>query len=311
MAGLRDRLPVVLHSRRRLAIPLLIAVLCWLTLPAGEAFAQVDRPLDHFRCYELLFGPPSDDVQVALQDQFDIALGLALPDDQVALGFFIGQPERFCNPVEKSVRRRDGTIETTPITDPNNHLTLYRIFPTLIHAVIEWRVRVSNQFGQQRLEAGIPRYVAVPTHKIEDDLGFPEDLDHFKCYEASGDRVRRRVRLEDQFEPELVTVLSPRLFCNPTRKLHTDGASVSIENAAAHLTCYDIELVQGDPPVSNISLADRVIANQFTGESTGDIRAVVFEDLLCVPTRKVAFAQKRPDDDDGRDDDDDDDDDDD
>jgi len=298
MAGFRDWLPLGLASPARLAIPLLVAVSCWLMLPAGVAVAQVGSPLDHFRCYELLFGPPSDVLQVALQDQFDIALGLDLPDDQLALGFFIGQPERFCNPVEKTVRRRDGTIETTPIVDPNAHLTLYRIFPTLIHAVIEWRLRVSNQFGIQRLEVGIPRYVAVPTHKQEGALVFPENLDHFKCYETRGNRIRRRVALEDQFEPELVTVLEPRLFCNPTRKLHTDGfTGVGVDHPEHHLTCYDIELVQGDPPASNISLADRVIANQFTGESTGDIRAVVFEDLLCVPTRKIAFAQVKPDDD--------------
>jgi hypothetical protein len=189
--------------------------------PAGAAYGQANPPpLDHFPCYPLLEGPQPDVLAIQLQDQFDIFLGLALPANADLLTYLVGQPTRFCNPVEKTVVQRDGTLVTTPISDPDAHLTLYRIFRQAVSApallavpAVTWRVRVRNQFGEQKVEATRPVALAVPTLKLEAGLQFPEDLDHFKCYEARGNSVRRQ--LEDQFEAARVAVLSPRLFCNP------------------------------------------------------------------------------------------------
>jgi hypothetical protein len=289
---------------RGLRIPIAVSICAALSalLAPAAASAVHGVPLDHFRCYPLLFGPRADDVQVVLQDQFDIHLGLAIPGDEAALAVFVGQPTRFCNPVQKTVGRR-GSVETTEIGDPDAHLTLYRVHRSTALPPVSWKLKVRNQFGEQRLEARGPVALAVPTHKIELDLAFPEDLDHFKCYAAEGRRIRRRAELADQFETELVTVLEPRLFCNPTRKIDAGGNTTGVEHAAEHLVCYDIELVLGDPPASSIALVDRVIFNQFTGTASADIVAVDDEDLLCVPSRKLAFGPHRGDDDDDDDDD--------
>ncbi len=196
----------------------------------------------------------------------------------------VGGPFLFCNPVEKTVEAAAGLV-TTPIADPNAHLTMYRIAEQTVHAPQAWRVAISNQFGRQQLAVGRPRILAVPTHKVEANLVFPERLDHFKCYEARGREIARRARLRDQFESEIVSVLEPRLFCNPTRKIDSAGVATGVQNAAGHLTCYDLTLTT---PAGTTATLGRVIANQFTGGSTGDIVVVSDEDLLCVPTRKLA-----------------------
>jgi hypothetical protein len=215
-------------------------------------------------------------------------------------------------------------VTTTPISDPDAHLTLYDIFqetvstPALLASPqVTWKVKVRNQFGDQKLQARRPVALAVPTQKHEDELEFPENLDHFKCYEARGKSIRKSALLRDQFEDETVGVLEPRLFCNPTRKLLPSGQAFSISHAADHLVCYDLKIVTDAFDIV-VQLIDRVISNQFTGSSTGDIAAVTLEDLLCVPSRKLSFEPERPHgpggDDDrgeggaGRDDDDDDDD---
>ncbi len=134
---------------------------------------------------------------------------------------------------------------------------------------------------------------------MEGDLGFPETLDHFKCYRAEGGRIRRLARLIDQFETAIVTVLEPRLFCNPTRKIDAAGVPTGVQNADGHLTCYDVSLLL---PGGTTVVEDLVIANQFTA-TTGDLEVVTDEDLLCVPTRKLRVELVGGDDDDDDDDD--------
>jgi hypothetical protein len=274
----------------------LLVVSCTVLAPSGVAYAQANPPpLDHFRCYPLLEGPQPDVLQALLQDQFDLFLGLALPNDAPLLAYFVGPPNRFCNPVEKTVEQH-GALVTTPIGDPDAHLTLYRIFRQAVSApallavpAVTWKVRVRNQFGEQKLDATRPVALAVPTWKHEANLEFPADLDHFKCYEARGKSVRREAQLEDQFESARVAVLSPRLFCNPTRKL-VGAESTGIQHATQHLVCYDLRLI---PDANDIvvTLEPRVISNQFTPDAT--ILAVTDEDLLCVPTQKLAFSPDR------------------
>jgi hypothetical protein len=178
---------------------------------------------------------------------------------------------------------------------------MYRIAEQTVLPRRAWRVRISNQFGRQGLKVDRPHILAVPTHKMEAGLAFPEELDHFKCYRAEGKRIRRLARLVDQFETAVVGVLEPRLFCNPTRKTDSAGVEFPVQNSVRHLTCYDIVLAT---PVGTTLVEDLVIANQFTGTSTGDLEVVTDEDLLCVPTRKVDVKLVRRGDDDDDDDDD-------
>ena len=282
-------------------IPLTLAISCFFAL-AGSMPTVAQLPpgpvLDHFRCYTVLVGHDPDDTQVQLLDQFDFRLGVT---EQV----WVGGPVRFCNPVEKAVQGRGGSVVITPVEDPNAHLTMYRIAEQIVLPPVTWRVEVRNQFGRQRLQVDRPHVLAVPTEKVEAGLVFPEELDHFKCYRAEGGRVRRLARLEDQFETAIVTVLEPRLFCNPVRKTDAAGTVTGVQNAADHLTCYDVSLFL---PGGTTVVEDVVVDNQFTGASTGDLEVVTDEDLLCVPSRKISFRSDRRGDDDGDDDDDDDDD---
>jgi hypothetical protein len=43
------------------------------------------------------------------------------------------------------------------------------------------------------------RVLLVPTQKLVGELGFPEKLNHFWCYDVTGERVLTSVTLEDQF----------------------------------------------------------------------------------------------------------------
>jgi hypothetical protein len=262
-----------------------IALVAFLVAPIA-AFAQAAPPyvLNHFRCYSLFSGPPPEDLTVTLQDQFDVRR-------QIMEDLWLGLPTRFCNPVAKRIEDRTGDVTGTPISDPDAHLTMYRIRDRTIHRPVTWNVVVSNQFGTQKVRAGRPRFLAVPTHKLEPGLEFPERLDHFKCYEASGKEIVRKVNLSDQFEIANVVVLDPKLFCNPTRKIDSAGNSFGVQSAHLHLTCYDlIELPAGT--FSFIQIVNRLISNQFT--TAGLIEAYTDEDLLCVPSRKVSYNVAGP-----------------
>lgn len=115
--------------------------------------------------------------------------------------------------------------------------------------------------------------------------------DHFKCYKAEGKKVKRTVRLEDEFgiEPR-VKVKEPELFCNPVSK-NEEG----IQNPAGHLTCYEI----GDG--GNHEGRRLRVRNQF-GEQTLKVGG---PKLLCVPSEKMSVADDKDDDEkdvgDGRD----------
>ncbi len=292
--------------------------------------------LDHFRCYPLISGPQPLIDQAVLQDQFDLRLDLDVLDaeDLPFLTFWVGHPESICNPVEKTLFKKLGIpTAPTPIIDETEHLTFYNIHRTLITDPVEWKVKIKNQFGEQELEVERARFLALPTFKMEEGSPDPEaelSLDHFKCYEAEGKEIERRATLRDQFVPGLdptsedpaqaVVVAEPKLFCNPTRKIIQgdgpgQGEGTGVSQPLAHLTCYEVEIRELDPP-EEVALFDRTIVNQFAVDNP-PIQAVGDGELLCVPTHKREFCQERGDDGHsflprtgGRDDDDDDDDDD-
>ena len=145
-------------------------------------------------------------------------------------------------------------------------------------------VKIQNQFGQQTLRTHESLFLAVPTRKAVHDE--PQRLDHFKCYRATGRRVRRpSVGLSDQFILPVTRhrVRKPVAFCNPAEKQHTDFIT-PINNPEAHLTCYS--MTAGDAFVGQTG-----ISNQFgpQGLLVGTPR------VLCVPTRKLGFEVLSPD----------------
>jgi hypothetical protein len=231
---------------------------------AGSAAAQAPAPrLGHFKCY-IATGEPVNET-VGTQDQFDIADQTGFEPTDVR------QAVRLCNPVEKIHKRR-----VFPIPDRRAHLTLY-LAPT--HNIEPTRrVVVDNQFGKARLLTFNPLVLAAPTQKNNE--GFPEDLDHYKCYRAYGASAKAVVTLRDQFSvEERVEVGRPLLFCNPTRKIHAAGAVFGVNNATDHLVCYQTER---RPFERSVTTLDQFGTHQLRLREA---------DLLCAPTEKLDFER--------------------
>ena len=235
-----------------------VAALAWPSPAVAQAV-----PVDHFWCYTA--AGPASDASVILRDQFE-------PAGQAPQTFFVRNPVRFCNPVNKTTA--DGTL--TPITNPASHLELDLIFGGGLEETR--RVIVRNQFGRQGLTIFDPIVLGVPSAKNNE--GEPDNLDHFKCYRAYGGRIRNRVvRLKDQFQEGTATVLRASLFCNPAEKRH-GTVTVPIENPAAHLVCYQTTPVALPTPRTIVS------RNQFGSKEV----IATLGNLLCVPSQKLRFG---------------------
>jgi hypothetical protein len=208
--------------------------------------------LDHFHVYDV------DDVQleatVELRGQFD------RDKSKKAL---VGPLTHFANPVAKNGE---------PIVHDNAHLTFYRLKQE--EREPGRAVLVVNQFGRQGLEVGQPVLLAVPAEKREEGSSFPRHLDHFKCYEAAGEPIARRVVLEDQFGPTRSAVGEPRLFCLPVEKRH-DGRVEPIRNPDAHLVLYELRPTEASRAIKT--------EDQFGRQGLKVLRS----ELLAVPTRKL------------------------
>src|SRR5262249_12472751 len=265
-------------ERRMKKLWLSIAVLALTAILTGSALAQVvpppptptpilppDRRVDHFRCYPPLTNPTLP-TNIQLIDQLDAALHQVENINQLILF-------RFCNPVQKTI----GDV-ITPIVNIKHHLTIFLINP---QPLIMRTVTVRNQFGTQTLSVADARALAVPTGKAifpNPAPPAPLDLDHYKCYIASGNPVNVLVTLRDQFFAESVGVTQPRAFCNPVKKIH-DGITTGILNPDGHLVCY------ATTP-SAFAGATVNISNQF-GLFTLELSR---PDLLCVPSLKLAWS---------------------
>jgi hypothetical protein len=227
-----------------------------LAVAAPAASAQVvPFQLDHFKCYlPASVAPLIYPVAIRFQDQFGVGNPL------------IGDPFRLCNPTRKI---HNG--QATPIRWPDNHLMMHRMSP---QPVINRRVMVRNQFGDQTLITRDARVLAVPTQKQPHDA--PQGLSHYACYEAEGPLQDVPVRLEDQFFGSNHRVARPVLFCNPAQKWH-NGTVSPIANPLDHLTCYNIT----NQPYSRV--VDT--RNQF-----GQFRLqTAAADMLCVPSLKLGW----------------------
>lgn len=232
---------------------------------------ETDIPLrlEHFQCYPTLQTDPDVSTTVWLSDQFSTTAN--------------GESVRvrgacwFCNPTRKL---HNG--EVFGIEDVRQHLTFYWTPPA--NRGPQRTVKIKNQFGDQALRLHEALLLAVPTQKAGYD--FVEELDHFKCYRATGNRVRRpQVGLSDQFILPVTRhgVHRPVAFCNPTMKLHGDIFH-PIRQSETHLTCYST--TKSDDFIGQTS-----IRNQFGvhGVLVGTPR------VLCVPMRKLGFEAISPD----------------
>jgi len=205
----------------------------------------------HFRCYIVSRQTPQPADTAILADQF-------LTDTAR-----IDEPLELCAPTSKN---------GTAIPDTTEHLTIYGAQDSLVpHLIVE----TEDQFGPRTLEAVGARYLLVPTEK--NNAGFPVNLNHYRCYEVTGERARETVSLEDQFgTDERVRVERPHYFCNPVEKTTSAGTSPILE-PDVHLTCYEIFAPQ------RTQATDVAVANQI--EPTDTFTVTAFE-LLCVPSAK-------------------------
>lgn len=216
-------------------------------------------PVDHFKCYRAKGYRPH--ARVTLEDQFGVQ-----PEVRVR------KPRLFCNPVAKTAI---DTGELTKINNPAAHLTGYKIRGRAPAR----EITVSNQFGEgQTLRVKRPRLLLVPSENNDEPSAL--NLDHFKCYQASGRRANTFVALDDQFgvQPE-VSVGEPGLYCNPvTKRVIATGEVTDISDPTAHLTCYHIH--------DRHSRGEVDVENQF-GRQTVEVRRA---ELLCVPSEKVSVG---------------------
>jgi hypothetical protein len=242
-----------------LRFPLLLAMVAAFALTTG--ISAQESKLGHFKCYQTL-GESVDQV-VGTQDQFDIAEQTGFETTYVRQAF------RFCNAVAKTHRNR-----FFDIPDRRAHLTMYLAVPTDITA--SRIVRIANQFGKTRIRTFSSPVLATPTMKNNE--GFPEELDHYKCYRAYGRSANTVVSLKDQFTEQRHKVGEPILFCNPTRKEH-GGVFTGVRNATEHLVCYAI---------SREPFERTVVALDQFGTQTRRVRDA---DLLCAPTLKLAWER--------------------
>jgi hypothetical protein len=247
-----------------------------LVLP-NPASAQLTFKLDHFKCYITTDNPV--DQQVRLQDQFDKQIGPTFFEDVL-----VWRTVRLCNPVEKV---RLDTGEVTPITNPESHLKLYRMFPDDLDLAPTRKVLIQNQFGKKTIRTFGQEVLAVPTSKSFDPAALQpfHDLDHFKCYRAYGGAINKLVTLRDQFHvEENVKVGYPFGFCNPTVKIHA-GQVTPILNGEDHLVCYKITRKPLPPTLPPVFTRNQFRVEQLT------VRPA---DLLCVPSKKLKFSSQTP-----------------
>ncbi len=222
----------------------------------APAFAAVNLEREtHFRCYIVSQQTPEPANTVTLEDQF-------IPEATLT----VDEPLQFCAPTSKN---------GLEIEQPEEHLTMYAAAQELTPHLT---VSTTDQFGPRTLEVVGARVLLVPTQKLVGDLGFPNRLNHYWCYEANGAPVGLDVTLEDQFGSDRVRVQQPQLFCNPVEKTFA-GETERIREREVHLTCYDLK---GPQRTEAIQFG---VSNQFEN----DLFTITAYELLCVPSEKVGF----------------------
>lgn len=250
------------NAGRALALLGAAAVLLVLATSAGAGESAV-QPWDHYKSY-MVMNPVAGQMPVTLIDQFG--------EGTYPLEFL----EQFAVPAMKNGE---------PIYVPEVHYTWWRIF----RAEPGRRVMVSNQFGEQALDVMAARYLLAPAFKNTPgaaaqglrtaSVPFPQNANHYKCYDAFGPPVGVPATLETQFGFEDVMVMHPELLCNPAEKITPDGLAYPIIDPHYHLVCYRI-----DPP-QPIGVA--VTAFDQFGEWYLHLDAPTY---LCVPSLKTGVV---------------------
>jgi len=131
-------------KNRLCAILALAAAFTLVALLPTTASAQDLSQVDHYKCYDVVYADPTQQVPLKLGDQFGFTSNEVL------------DPVYLCNPVSKNGE---------PILYPEVHLVCYRIIqeqPDPVRSVL-----ISNQFHDITMRVKDGRLLCVPSKKTE------------------------------------------------------------------------------------------------------------------------------------------------
>jgi hypothetical protein len=212
--------------------------------------------LDHFKAYRVILVKANEPKEVSIKDQFITEPERVTPD----------KITHFLLPVSKKAETGESSI-----INQQNHLGWYPLDLDTLEINFEFSNQFTN-FNFTRMVVKNVKAILVPTEKIKKDSRFPENLDHYLCYQrVEGERTTTRVTLGDQFQKNITTTATgPEYFCTPCSK---DGKEIN--NNDDHLAVYTIGV--GEPAREPVT-----ITNQF-GDQSFEVSEQVF---LLVPSKK-------------------------
>jgi hypothetical protein len=222
----------------------------------------------HYKVYEIQ--PRDVQQEVSLYGQFD----------QQPVRHRIERVTHFANPV--------GKYGFSP-RNKHEHLTWYELRQ---HGHEQPRqVVFKNQFTKRLSAArlGDPKFLLVPSEKIEKGSEFPETLEHFKCYEITDSEFDpvRPLTLVDQFgKHEQVKIDKPELFCVPVRKEVEGWNTKPVRDKKTHLVVYPIFAPRDEPRQVSVR-------NQFHWKDPAGF-SVLNPIWLCVPSEKLGWKPYEP-----------------
>ena len=129
-------------------------------------------------------------------------------------------------------------VPTPPVPQPipmaGNHWQCYRVLegPTLKPEPIT----VRDQFGKAEIVLARPIMLCNPSMKYHRDkeYGIENAASHLVCYQPlrqSDPQVRRRVAINNQMAPAILTVAERQMFCVPSSKKRLDGPDLPVPNS--------------------------------------------------------------------------------
>lgn len=244
-------------TKSRVLVAIVLAVAAGTIAVAQDAVAQLTPlNLDHYKIYELDPTNFKDGEPVGLTDQFD------------EYEFRIDGPFRLGVPTQKN---------HSNLFFPDLHHTWYRV--RNLEPQPSRLVVYENQFGEGVVEVGDPSWLLAPAAKNSPSGEPPAGRNHFLCYEALGGGLGVFMNLINQLTDEDITLLDPKLFCNPVKKLHFGNFSDIVDDQE-HLVCYDFDphgILTGIP----LALADQFLITQ--GQPFESV-------LLCLPSLKTGVT---------------------
>jgi hypothetical protein len=161
---------------------------------------------------------------------------------------------QFAIPVSKKI---DKHLE--PIRDEYAHFNWYKItigdddFP---NTVILYRNQFTGGEKPEKLVIGKPVGLLLPAEKIEKGSKFPDNLDHYLCYEilkrSEGAVPGKHAGLKGQFTNVTPFIVRPHFFCVPCSK-----DNKKIKNEKDHFVIYLLEKVEEFPEKEVINAKDQ------------------------------------------------------